>query len=144
YSDISFSKNIGNAIVVLKMIYRDVNGEDISNETIIIDMDKIKECTISDAERRLNESKVSSVYSTQEYSEDKAEVKIRDYRQKFQQVLEWHIEKINADNQKTRDNFDGIADKTSKKAASNIIDSIKNPKLRGTIKSKIEAFGLSG
>ena len=144
YDDISFSKNIGNAIVVLKMIYRDVNGEDISNETIIIDMDEIKECTISDAERRLNESKVASVYSTQEYSEAKAEVKIRDYRQKFQQVLERHIEKINDDNQKTRDNFDGIADKTSKKAASNIIDSIKNPKLRGTIKSKIEAFGLSG
>lgn len=144
YADTSFSKNVDDTMVVLKMIYRDINGEEISNETIIVDMDQIKECTISDAERRLHESEAVSVYSTQEYSEAKAEVKICDYRQKFQQVLERCIKKINTNNQKTKDNFDSISDKTSKKAASNIMDSIRNPKLRGTIESKIKDSGLSG
>lgn len=144
YPNISFSLNKSTSAAVLKITYRDINKEEIKTETIVVDLETNKDTTISQAEQQLQNAKLSSVYSTKEYSDGKAEFLIRDYKNNYQKVLNFYVDKLNQENKRTSENFENIADNTAKKAASNIVQSTKDEKRRGLIRSKIEEVGLTG
>lgn len=144
YTNTSFSEDQGNSVVVLKIIFRDVNQEEIKSDTVIVDMSILKDLTISQAENQLLNAKINSVYSTKEFGEGNAEFLTRDQHTDFQKVLSWYVDKLNKESKKTTDNFENIADNIAKKAASNIVQSIKNEKRRGLIRVKIEEVGLTG
>lgn len=144
YPNISFSSDKDNSVAVLKMIYCDINHDEIKSETVIVELGNVKDTTISQAEERLLRAKNKSVYSTKEFAEGKAEFLIRDHKSSYQKALNHHVDKLNQENSKTSKNFEDITDNTSKKAASNIVQSIKDEKRRILIRSKIEKVGLKG
>ena len=143
YPHISFSNDASNSIAVLKFIYKDINDEEIKNETVVVDISNLQNSDVSNAEQKLLKAKISSIYSTKEYSEAKAEFKIKDLQPLLYQALKIYVEKYNVENNKALENYNDIADNVAKKAASKIQESIKDPSRRKKIETKVRQEGLS-
>lgn len=143
YRNVSFSKGAeGHSIVVMKVIYHDVNGSEISSENIIVDLDDIENRDITNAENHLYDEIRYGLYSTADYSEAKAEMLIKEMKVILDRVKLKAVNDYNSELGIIGENMASLQDKTSQKAAAAIKASVRDRANREMIRSKIREASM--
>lgn len=143
HQDISFSNGEDNrSVAVAKVIFKDVNGSEISAENIIVDASTGNLIDVVIAEKYLFSEIGSSLRTTADLPEDKSVLLKNELTKILERAKFLVIKKYNNEISQINDSIDDMKDKTSHKAAQNIIDSVRNTKNRQMIISKISEVGM--
>lgn len=138
----SFSEGQADSIAVVKVTYRDINGEEISTENVVVNLSKSASATITEGEQNIY-AEIGHDY------ENYASLKIADAQalvdetnQVITSVVEGLAVKYNERIATLDNNVNTLEDKTSQKAAISIMNSTKDAKNLPMILSQLKQADL--
>lgn len=125
----SFSKvKEGSSAAVVTLHYRDVNGSELQDENVLINLTNQTTSTIIEVEKEFRAALGHSIMTTGEFDQNKALDLVSRAKDGIKQAIKAKIDQYNSQQLSMKDNMSDLADSTSSKAAANIRSSTKaNP-----------------
>lgn len=131
------------SIVVIKILFRDINGSNITTENMIVDLENFNNHEITNGEENLHREIGHSIFSTSDYNQSKATIRIKEANFILNKVKNKAVSDYNSKTGVFDGNLNLLQDKISQKAAAAIKSSVRNKANVDMIRSKLNSAGMN-